>query len=346
MPKLVQKIVLISSGAVLFVSLIIIAVSVTGADSAPVNTEPEPNQSITVTLTAPPELSGRSEDEFSATVLPAWTERHGINSDFVGWIKLGETVIDYPVVQWFGDWRDENGNPMGNTWYLGRDFNGNRLEEGTLFVDWHTPIVDSRRPDNTVIYGHNMNSGRKFAFLTRYFTRPHGRSLNTYLENPTIEFTTVYDDNRNTYKIFAGMFVNTNKNDGHVFNYFQRRFFNSQDEFFNFAVNVMDRSVFYTDVDLQYGDEILTLSTCYFPLGGTDDRFVVMARRVREGEDPTVDTSVAFVNPSPLFFDKFYRFNGGSWAGRNWDLSKVKGAEDYLQRMGIGEKDELGNLTN
>ena len=106
----------------------------------------------------------------------------------------------------------------------------------------------------------------------------------------------------------------------------------------------MDRSLFFTDVDLEYGDELLTLSTCYYPLtkDAADTRFVVFARRVREGESAEVDTSKAVENSNPLYFDTYYKMNGGSWNGRNWDADpdstdtskthlKIKGFEEYYK---------------
>ena len=102
--------------------------------------------------------------------------------------------------------------------------------------------------------------------------------------------------------------------------------------------------MFFTDVDLEYGDELLTLSTCYYPLGkeNADTRFVVFARRVREGESEEVDTSVAKQNPDPLYFDYWYQTHGTKWGGRNWDADpdstdttkthlKIKGLEEYYK---------------
>jgi sortase B len=84
---------------------------------------------------------------------------------------------------------------------------------------------------------------------------------------------------------------------------------------------------------LEYGHEILTLSTCYYPLGGASDRFVLFARRVREGESPAVDTSAAKINESPKFFDYYYKKKGGSWQGRNWDTTKVKGFDEFYKNQ-------------
>jgi sortase B len=308
--------VIVISILIIIASWVIIAAASGGEAEIEVELRVNPGKSIDFEVSSARLIADIPPPERNTEILSQWQTLHDENSDLVGWLKIGDTIVNYPVVQY-----------IDNYHYLHHSFAGRRHSDGTLFVDWHTPVTDSRRPDNTVIYGHNMRSGRKFHHLINYYAPRHG--LDEYLKNPTIDFTTIYDDSRNTYKIFAAMYVNTIEEHGEVFNYFRQRFFNSRDEFFEFIGNVLDRSVFYTDVDIQYGDEILTLSTCYFPLGNETDRFVLLARRVREGESGDVDTSLAYINESPLYFDHYYSRKGGSWAGRSWDLSKVKGFEGF-----------------
>jgi len=131
--------------------------------------------------------------------------------------------------------------------------------------------------------------------------------------------------------------------DSPVFDYHARRFFNNdqrwgdaQDEFYDFIGNVMDRSSFVTGIDVQFGDEIVTLSTCDYPLGRSyvSSRFALFGRRLREGEkiedfDFTVAREV-----TPLYFDSWYRNKNtpqSEWEGREWDLSLVHGFEDWLE---------------
>jgi sortase B len=324
MSDIIRRVVLVVSVIILAVSLVIIALNIGGESKAD---EVEPDRLLdSVVINPPPELpSGGYNLEHlinrRGELQPQWLERFEENNDLVGWLRIGDTIVDYPVV-----------HSGCNEHYLKHNFNGRRHFDGTLFLDGSTPMINTRRPDNSVIYGHNLNNGRKFAYLMGYFTTPNGkRNLDTaYNKNPTLEFINIFcDEGRDTYKIFAAMFINSSWNDGHVWNYFVERVFENEDDFFGFAGNAMDRSVFYTEVDLQYGDELMTLSTCYYPFGGTTDRFVVFARRVRPGEDPTVDVSKAYINESPLYFDLWYRRRGGSWGGRNWDTSLVKGFDEW-----------------
>ncbi|MDR1755163.1 MAG: class B sortase, partial [Eubacterium sp.] len=214
-----------------------------------------------------------------------------------------------------------------NDYYLFKDFDKNYSIYGSIYADYHVPITAESRPNNTVLYGHNINVGTYFAKLTRYFPQINGYGY--YSSHPTVQFDTIYE--QGAYKIFGAIFINTQERHGEVYDYYRKRTFPDKEAFYDFVGNIMDRSVFYTGVDLEYGDEFLTLSTCFYPLGeNVDTRFVVFARRVRAGESEEVDVQQYYVNPSPLFFDYWYNVQGGSWQGRSWDTSKVKGFDEFV----------------
>ena len=78
------------------------------------------------------------------------------------------------------------------------------------------------------------------------------------------------------------------------------------------------RSLFDTSVDVEYGDELLTLSTCTYEF--KEARFVVVARRVRDGEDSKVDVDQAVVNE-----DAYYPAVYASAAEYAAKLGQVKG---------------------
>jgi sortase B len=273
-------------------------------------------------------------------ILPELIETYNRNSDLVGWLNIDGTRINYPVLQYRR--YNEDGSVTGdNAFYLYRTIDGRNSAAGSIYADWWLPFTPTFRPNNTVLYGHNVGDGSMFAAVTRYYSyhSAHGRggSIQFYLNNPLIYFDTLYD--KGEYKVFAAMYVHTQENRfDDVFDYFRWRSFPDRDTFYAFMVNVLDRSTFYTDVDLRYGDEILTLSTCYYPLGtDIDSRIAVFARRVRPGESSEVNLDVAYLNPSPLYFDRWYRAVGGSWEGRNWDTSKVEGLDAWLAERGDEE---------
>ena len=256
------------------------------------------------------------------------------NNDMVGWINIPGTRLDNPVVQSLV-YNDEGRLIGTNRHYTDIAFDGKPHKDGTIFADFRFPLTATFRPNNTVLYGHNLLNGKKFAAAANYWPYYRSASINIdfYLKNPIINFDTLYE--KGQYKVFAAIFVHTEENKyDDVFDYFRRREFTNRDEFYDFIVNVLDRSGFYTDVDIRYGDEFLTLSTCHWPLGRTsvDSRIAVFARRVREGESPEVNTDVARLNPTPLFFKEYYRRRGGAWGGRTWDTGKVEGLDEWIAR--------------
>jgi sortase B len=169
-----------------------------------------------------------------------------------------------------------------------------------------------------------MISGEFFASLGHYAPNDASREpLAFYKVHPTVMLATP-DGGSQTYKIFAGILANTQSQHGEVFQYTTKTQFTSADDFNNYIIEIMDRSWFFTDVDLTYGDQILTLSTCYWPLGESiDTRWVIFARKVRPGESEYVDVTVAERNYQAKLFDYYYSVIGGQWYGSVWDKSKL-----------------------
>ncbi len=315
----VRKIVFLVSIAVVIVCLVLILVDAgENASDQKMNEEVRDlkENSVNGNISLTDEQIEQLEEE-APGILDEYKALYEENHDIVGWIKINETPIDYPVMQ-----SDDN------EYYLYRNFYREDSKLGSIFADYHVKFTPTSRPNNTVLYGHNIASGEYFAKLTNYYPNKYG-SLDFYLRNPTVQFDTIYE--KGTYKIFGAMFINTEEEHGEVFSYYRQRKFESATEFYDFMCNVLDRSCFYTDVDVEYGDEILTLSTCYYPMGNSvDSRFVVFARRVRDGESAEVDVSKAYINKDPLYFEYYRQVNGlGEWGGRTWDTSKLIGFDEY-----------------
>lgn len=84
-----------------------------------------------------------------------------------------------------------------------------------------------------------------------------------YKDHPTITFNTLYEEAE--WKIFGIGLFNIYEEYGEVYyNYNNKHDFTSRDDFNHFIIDLMDRSDIFTDVDIEYGDDILTLSTCYW----------------------------------------------------------------------------------
>lgn len=259
-----------------------------------------------------------------AVIQSNFEELLDINPDIVGWISIG-SWLNLPVMQ-----ADDN------EYYLTHDFYNNPSKTGTLYVDYHDKVTPSGLPANTVIYGHNDAGAEYFGGLPNYFnyslTTGDPDNISFYKDNPTVTYNTIYKNS--TYKIFGGILTNVEEEDGPVFAYHTVRKFGSKSDFDNYVANILDRSTFLNpDVDIQYGDRLLTLSTCMWGYGTPSIsaspeahlRWVIFAREVRDGEDPSVDVSKAYANPDPLFFDAYYNnYAGGSWGGRKWPKEIIK----------------------
>lgn len=243
-------------------------------------------------------------------------EKNVRRDEIAGWLTVGsedKPIVDEIVMQ-----------GSDNDYYLSHNLRGAYARSGMLFADFRNKLTADEISANTVIYGHNMADAAidHFGVLTKYFnyamTHADKNDISFYKQNPKLTFSTLYDTNE--YKIFAGIMVNTEPVAGEVFRYHNVHNFANKAAFDDFAANILDRSCFINpDVDLRYGDELITLSTCILHYGeGAESRFVIFARKVRDGEDPNVDTSKAFANPSPLFYDMYYSIFGGKWEGRQW----------------------------
>jgi sortase B len=285
-----------------------------------------------------------SGDTVEIEILERYRELYEMNNDFVGYLAFG-THINYPVV-----WRQHD-----NSFYLNRNFERRSSELGTVFADgWGTfsypdPATGSTgRPDNIVLHGHYARTGAVFNPLREFIRNDTGF---TFLqENPTVHFDTLFE--QGTYKIFAVAQVNVNENLGDVFPFWQRSHFDTDDEFYEYVVEIMDRSRFHTDVDLRPGDELLTLSTCDQTMFSSSVRIVIVARRLRP--DESISTEREFVNltvPNSrgsrgrdergfmryMMFHDFYKINNNNrgWVGRHtryWDTSRVEGLDEFLAR--------------
>jgi SrtB family sortase len=282
------------------------------------------------------ELGYVPDEEIEVEILERYLRFWEDNNEFVGYISI-DPHINYPVAQSSGD--------KPNDWYLHHNFYGVRTENGSIFADksgtFSVPTANSTgRPDNIIIHGHNLITKNGFQPLINY-----RNSFQFLKDNPVIRFDTLFEEGE--YKIFAVYQINVEEQYGEFFPYWRKSCFNNKDDFYEFVVEALDRSHYHTDVDLRYGDELITLSTCDFSMFSAT-RLVIVGRRVREGETADMDTD-SFVNLKAnnrgrdsggfmryKMFDAFYRQLNQSkgWNhDRAWELDRVEGVNEYLWRM-------------
>jgi sortase B len=180
-----------------------------------------------------------------------------INNETVGYINIKNTDISYPVVQ-----------HKDNIFYLKHDFYKQKKTVGWIFMDYRNNAKEF--DDNTIIYGHySSGSGIMFGSLKNVLNSKWRKNKDNMIIN--------YDTEEKSYKfkIFAAYKVDYTT-DYLVIN------FENKDYFDVFINMIKGRSIFNTDDTLEYGDKILTLSTC---AGGGNRRLVVHAVLLKENDN-------------------------------------------------------------
>ena len=195
------------------------------------------------------------EGETNAEKFARLVER---NSEFIGWISIEDTNLDFPVMY----------SPTRADFYLRHDFEGEYSNYGVPYLDEDCTLTADSRSSNLIIYGHNMKTGTIFGCLTGY------KESSYYAEHPYIQFDTLYGDG--TYEVFAAFAIDVVSDTSFAYNTYI-----DMDEaaFDKFVGEVKRRSDVDSGITPEYGDELLTLSTCEY--SSSNGRYVVCARRVQ-----------------------------------------------------------------
>ena len=208
----------------------------------------------------------------SPEMLPNMAQLYGMNDEFVGWLTIDDTKVDYHLMQC----------PEDEQYYLDRDFQKNYSANGSLILDNDSDIgtgtlannyADGTMPStNLIIHGHNMKNGDMFGGLDKYRQQEYEASHNI------IKLTTLYEERE--YEIVAvclsQVFLKTQTD---VFKYY--KFFEaySEEEFNDFYENIKKLQLYETDVEAEYGDEFITLSVCAYHV--ENGRLIVVGKRVK-----------------------------------------------------------------
>lgn len=198
---------------------------------------PKPDES-------PPEIDIGTGTDFAACLAQ--------NDDFIAWIRIPGTNVDYPVV-----WTDDAEH------YLHHTFTGKQGAAGTLFSLMKTDYSIPSR--NIAIYGHHLKStGEKmFTSLMRY------KNPDFYEDNQTIVLDSLY--RHSEYTIFA--VVNMKTGDWEP----SRTTFSGDAAFMAFVNRAKSESLYDTGVEVGADDHILTLITCDRSYAGKEGRLVILA---------------------------------------------------------------------
>lgn len=190
-------------------------------------------------------------------VLDEYKNLYNSNKRLIGWLKIDDTKIDYPVMQ-----------TTNNEYFLTHNMNQQSDRNGALFLDKDCDVLEPST--NLIIYGHHMKSGNMFGTLDKYSSEEY------YKEHPVIQFDSIYE--KGTYEVMYVFRSRIYNEEDVVFKYYQFIDALSQQEFDSNMEEMAALSLYDTGVTASYGDHLLTLSTCdYYVDGG---RFVVVAKRI------------------------------------------------------------------
>ena len=177
------------------------------------------------------------------------------NKDIVGWLKIDNTTINYPIMQNIND----------PNYYLRRDFYKNYSSYGTPYMAKQCNL----NSDNIVIYGHHMKNNKMFGELEKY------KSKDFYNNHKIITFTTL--EKEYSYEIFA-VFKTTvyTKN---TFRYYENINFENKKMYNDFINICKDKSLYQTGIEIKDKEKLITLSTCEY--SNKNSRLVIVARKIK-----------------------------------------------------------------
>ena len=186
------------------------------------------------------------------------SELKKINSDTVGWIKMLNCNVDYPVVKTFN-----------NDYYINHDFYKNVTRAGWIFGDYRCNFNDFAL--NTIIYGHARYDGSMFGSLENTLKQ----SWNNKSKNHFIWLNT--ENQKTVWQIFSIYEIDPN-----LF-YYIKTDFSSQQDYDGFLQEIKSKNqIPAINYEVTTKDKILTLSTCK----GSSNRLVVHAKLIKiDNED-------------------------------------------------------------
>lgn len=181
------------------------------------------------------------------------------NKKLIGWLKIDDTNIDFPVVQ-----------TTDNEYYLTHNMNQEYDRNGTIFMDKDCDVL--KPSTNYILYGHHMKSGKMFGTLDRYEDQSY------FEKHRYIQFDTIYE--KGSYEVMYVFRSRVYSEEEIVFKYYQFIDADGEQEFNSYMEEMASMTLYDTGVTAEYGDQLLTLSTC--DSQEKNGRFVVVAKRIKE----------------------------------------------------------------
>lgn len=188
-------------------------------------------------------------------ILAKYKELFLQNEDMVGWISIAGTTINYPVMQ-------TKNNP---NFYLKHNFEKEYSDLGIPYVQENCDLSTS---DNLIIYGHHIKGQKMFGALEDF------KSQSFYEEHRTIQFDTLTE--QAGYEIVTVFKTVAYSSAG--FRYYDFVDAESEEDFNAYIAKCRELALYDTGVTAEYGDRLITLSTCEY--SAQNGRLVVVAKKV------------------------------------------------------------------
>lgn len=173
------------------------------------------------------------------------------NNDTIGWIKVNNTNIDYPLVQ-----------SKDNNYYLTHNYNKKKTSAGWIFLDKRNNKDLSNK--NNIIYGHSRKDKSMFGTLKYTLNKNWYKNK----DNLIIKITT--ETKKYNYEVFSIYTIEKE-------NYYLQTDFTTKKEYKTFLNILKERSIYDFKIDIENTTSILTLSTCY----KDNQRVVVHAKLIK-----------------------------------------------------------------
>jgi Uncharacterized protein conserved in bacteria len=210
------------------------------------------------------QIVSTAKRKFSTDVSDRWKEQYrylsSANQDCFGYIEIPDSRISLPVMF----------TPKSPEHYLYRNFSGSYETRGTPFLDKATKLGESR---NYIIYAHNMHDGSAFGTLPEYMHEQY------YKDHKYIYFNTAISEG--VYEIFAVCKTQIYSVSSGMFRYHTYGGVLSKKEFETYVKEVKKMSRYRSDLSVEWGDELITLSTCYHDEPNDNGRLIIVAKRIR-----------------------------------------------------------------
>lgn len=178
----------------------------------------------------------------------------GKNPDFVGWIHIDNTTIDYPVMQ----------TPNEPDYYLNHDFQ-------KAYSPYGVPYADSRSSFSegpVLVYGHHTKNQGMFGALVLYEKESYAK------EHPVIQFDTLQQFG--FYRIAMVVKTTASEQDPNAFNYVDAAFAADERSFQSFLTSCKNHALYSTKESVAWGDQLLLLSTCEY--SQQEGRLLIVAK--------------------------------------------------------------------